>query len=322
MSWTVASKTFSGFSFAAGGLTALAFTGGCLAVAVFLAPLVWRPRVLLGFAVGVVPIAAALFIEGTLLKRFDFLHGASRVFLEAQVVFWAIGGVSILGLAVADAWHRRDPKSYLLASWVCGTFLFAAFVNWTVNGRSIVPMAPAVGILLARRLERGASTGNKSRQKAVLICFMVGAALAILVARADFLFATAVRQSAELTYAKYGRGPQALWFEGHWGFQYYLEKLGAKAVAAKQSVPKQGDFLAIPLNNYNIYLPDETWTHLLEVLVINGPCWLTTANGEVGAGFHASVFGPLPFACGVVPPERVLVYAIGSMPPTPRAADP
>jgi len=34
----------------------------------------------------------------------------------------------------------------------------------------------------------------------------------------------------------------------------------------------------------------------------------------VGAGFYASVWGPLPFAFGQVPPERVLVYVAGQPP--------
>ena len=38
--------------------------------------------------------------------------------------------------------------------WVIGTFLFAAFLNWTVNARSLLPLTPAVAILMTRRLEQ------------------------------------------------------------------------------------------------------------------------------------------------------------------------
>ena len=317
--WTMARKALGGVSTAASGLIALAFTGGCLAVATFLAPLLWRTRVLVGFATGVVLFAAVLFIENTMLKKYGSLSGISWTDLEVQIVFWAIGGVSVLGLAVADVRRWRDPRSCLLALWVFGTFLFTAFVNWAANGRSILPMAPAVGILLARRLEQGALMGRNPRQGDVLICLVVGAALALLVARADFLFASAVRQSAERTHAKYGRGRETLWFEGHWGFQYYMEKLGSKAVAANQSLAKQGDFLAIPLNNTNVYPPNRKCALLPEVLLIHGPRWLTTTSDQLGAGFHTSVWGPLPFVFGRVPPEGVLMYVIGPTPPTSEA---
>jgi 4-amino-4-deoxy-L-arabinose transferase-like glycosyltransferase len=144
-----------GISHAATGLVALTFTGGCLAVATFLAPFLWRARMLAGFAAFVILIAAAIFIEGTMLGKYGAFKGSSAGLVEIQIIFWAIGGTSILALAVSDAWQRRDARSCLLVLWVMGTFLFAAFFNWIVNARSILPMAPAVGILIARRLEAG-----------------------------------------------------------------------------------------------------------------------------------------------------------------------
>jgi hypothetical protein len=286
------------------GLIALTYTGGCLALATFLAPFLWRARTLAMFATGAALFAAAIFIDGTLLKKYD----NPPTFPVVQIIFWAVGGVSVLGLAIADAWHRRDARSCLLALWVLGTFLFAGFFNWTVNGRSILPMAPAVGILLARRLEQLAQAGKIIWQGGVNICLAAGAVLAFGVAAADFQLAKAVRRSAEQTHAKYGGGEKTLWFQGHWGFQYYMERLGAKAVDMKHPVTKPDDFLAIPSNNTNVKLPNKQETHSLEVLSIQGPRWVTTTG--MAAGFYTSVSGLLPFAFGHVPPEKVLMYAI------------
>src|ERR1035437_2883605 len=308
-----------GISHAATGLAALTFTGGCLAVAAFLAPFLWRARTLAGFAAFVILIAAAIFIEGTMLEKYGAFKGSSVGFVEIQIIFWAIGGTSILALAISDAWQRRDARSCLLALWVLGTFLFAMFFNWIVNARSILPMAPAVGILIARRLEAGVLAGKKIRHGDLQICFAVGAALALLVTRADFRLATTVRQSTEQTVARCGQGGGTLWFEGHWGFQYYMEKLGAKEVAAKKSTPKSGDFLAIPLNNSNMTPPDSKEAHPWKAFLFQGPGRLATTSKEVGAGFYASLWGPLPFAFGSVPPETVLVYVLGTAPPSSQA---
>jgi 4-amino-4-deoxy-L-arabinose transferase-like glycosyltransferase len=320
--YATTTKGAFGISGVAGSLTALAFTGGCLAGATFLAPWLWRTRMLAGFTVFTILVAAVVFIEGTMLEKYGAFKGSSVGFVEAQIIFWAVGGVSVLALATADAWHRRDARSCLLALWVLGTFLFAAFFNWIVNARSILPMAPAVGILLARRLEAGVPAGRKIRQGDRLTCFAIGAVLALLVARADFHFATTVRQSAEQTDAEYGQGRETLWFQGHWGFQYYMEKLGAKAVVAKRSVPKPGDFLAVPLNNSNMSPPNSKQAHPWKALLFQGPRHMTTASKEVGAGFYASAWGPLPFAFGDVPPETVLVYVLGSTLPKPQAEQP
>ena len=312
----------SGFSGADAGLTAFVFTGGCLALATFLAPWLWRACVLAVLAVLAVLVASAVFIGGTMLEQYGAFKGASVGLVEVQIVFWVAGGMSVLALAMEDVWHRRDAPSCLLALWVLGTFLFAAFFNWIVTARSILPMAPAVGILLARRLEAKGLLGKKIRQGDMLTGFAIGAVLALLVARADFHFATAVRQSAEVTQARYGQEATTLWFEGHWGFQYYMEELGAKAVVAKLSEPQPGDFLVIPLNNSNMSPPNSKQAHPWKALLFQGPRYLTTNSKEVGAGFYASAWGPLPFAFGQVPPETVLVYVLGPSPPTSSADQP
>jgi hypothetical protein len=205
----------------------------------------------------------------------------------------------VLALVVADLWKRRDAGSWLLALWVLGTLVFTGIRNWTINGRSILPMAPAVGILLARRWQqRGGANGR------IMIPLAAGALFAFLVARSDFLLAAAVRQSAVQTYERYGRGPQTLWFEGHWGFQYYMTELGGQAASGKHFILRPGDFLAVPVNNTNLKLPPAPG----EELQAEGPRYLTDMNANAGAGFYASKGGPLPFAFGQVRPELVLVY--------------
>ena len=155
-------KGFFGGARIAAGLTALTFAGGCLAVATFFAPLLWRMRVLALFACGMVLLAAAIFWGGSLLKKHGAIQTVSQMSVEFQIILWSIGGLGVLALALADVLCRRDARSWSLALWVLGTFLFAAFFNWTVNGRSLLPMAPAVGILLARRLEQNVLTGRKT----------------------------------------------------------------------------------------------------------------------------------------------------------------
>jgi 4-amino-4-deoxy-L-arabinose transferase-like glycosyltransferase len=290
-------------------LTALTFTGGCLAVAVFFAPLLWRARVI--FAGIIVFIAAALSFEGAILKNYNTLFaGGFRQWIILQIVFWAVGGVSLLALALVDCQRQRNARSWLLLLWVVGTFLFAAFFNWVINGRSILPMAPAVGILLVRRLEQNALINRKILTPGMFICFAMGAVLAVLVTQADFLQAIAVRQTAQKTYASFGHEREKLWFEGHWGFQYYMDALGASAVDPSAPVFRAGDFLAVPRNNTNTHFPKSPDLPIQRIIVIQGPSLLATVNAQVGAGFYASLWGPLPFAFCHVPPEGVSVYAM------------
>jgi hypothetical protein len=145
------------------------------------------------------------------------------------------------------------------------------------------------------------------------------AALAFFVAQSDFLLAIAVRQSARETFAKYGGDRTAFWYEGHWGFQYYLDRMGAALVDSKHPVLKAGDMLAIPVHNTCFSPPKPETVDVCDIISVQGPGWLTTWSEDVGAGFYSSVVGPLPFAFGQVPPERVLVYRCKTdSPPPPK----
>jgi hypothetical protein len=260
------------------------------------------------FAAGAILIAAAVFFENGMLRADVPISGAARAFAEIQTVFWAVGGLGVLALTLVDYLKRRDARASLLALWVLGTFLFATFFNWTVNGRSILPMAPAVGILIARRLNETTLAGQNDWTRGVTISLVISAALAYCVAQSDFLLALAVRQSARETFVRYGGNRATLWYEGHWGFQYYMDLMGAAGLDLKHPALKAGDTLAMPVHNsFAFQLKPET-ADVREVITVQCPHLLTTWSEDVGAGFYSSVPGPMPFAFGHVPPEKVIVY--------------
>jgi 4-amino-4-deoxy-L-arabinose transferase-like glycosyltransferase len=299
-------------------LTALTFTGGCVAVAVIFMPLLWRGRAWMFFAASAVLIIVAVYFENGMLPAQVPFSGSARALAEIQTVFWAVGGFGVLSLAVADFLKRRDSQASLLALWIFGTFLFAAFFNWTVNGRSILPMAPAVGILIARRLGEKTLAGRINWTRGIAISFAISAVLAYCVAQSDFLLAVAVRQSACETFAKYGGDRSAFWYEGHWGFQYYMDSMGAAGLDLKHPALKAGDTLAMPVHNSFIFQPKPETADVREFITVQGPRWLTTWSEDVGAGFYSSVPGPMPFAFGNVPPEYVIVYLWKSETPLPK----
>ena len=147
----------------------------------------------------------------------------------------------------------------------------------------------------------------------------MAAVLAFLVTLADYNFARIARQSAQETYAKYGQGPGALWFEGHWGWQYYMEELGATALTAGQSPPPAGDFIAAIFNNTNVGGLNKRLAPQVDVLSIGGEPWLSISSEDLGAGFYSSMWGPVPFAFGKSPAEKVDMFVVG---PAPEAEPP
>jgi 4-amino-4-deoxy-L-arabinose transferase-like glycosyltransferase len=293
-------KQTAGHSPTATALTALAFTGGCVAAATFFAPLLWRRWALAASGLGAVLIAAVLLFSSTV--------GNSSAGVKFQIVFWAAGGIGVATLAIADVVQRRDAGAWLLALWVLGTLSFTAFCNWTVNGRSILPMTPAVGILIVRRLEKRFPAGDKVWFRGAVICLAASAALSLLVTHADVELARAVRESARDTYARLHSHGRNIWFQDHWGFQYYMEEQGALAIDLENPALKPGDKFAVPVNNTHLRSPKLDTSAPGEVITVSKSRFLTTMDESVGAGFYASLDGPLPFAFGAVPPEQVNIF--------------
>jgi hypothetical protein len=316
MDFASLSQNVIGFSKIQNSLIALSFAGGGMATAVFFAPLFWQKRELPTLTAAALLVAGILYFDASLWNRYGSLHGWALGAVKIQMIFWAAGGLWLLALAVSDLCRHRDADSLLLFLWVAGTFFFTAFCNWTVNARSILPMAPAVAILVARRLQSKFAEQTTGRSTGMAISLVAGGTLTLLVTRADFSAACAVRQSALETCARFGGTSDCLWFQGHWGFQFYMDPAVSAALDFEHSILKPGDLLAVPAGNTSVMAPESSRATPLDVLTFSGLEPLATWNVNAGAGFYAAVYGPVPFVFGAIPPERVSIYAWKASPET------
>lgn len=146
--------------------------------------------------------------------------------ISAQLLCCTLSGVSILALAITEIWkHRENTESWLLALWVLGTWFFAGFVNWTVNARSVLPLIPAVGVLMLRRLERQRgfpAMGGFSAHRRTAVVAGIGMCLAalvsLLVTTSDASWANSMREAANRIYKNTRAERRTVYFAGHWGF--------------------------------------------------------------------------------------------------------
>ena len=159
-----------------------------------------------------------------------------------------------------------DADSALLALWVLGTFLFAAFVNWTVNARSMLPLIPAAAILLARRLDLDKSDLDKDEKQIatnrrssaistakLAVPLALSAMISLAIACGDTAFANSVRSAASWIHWRTQNQPGQVLFEGHWGFQYYMQLLGARPVEYDKFNFQTGDIVVIPENTTHAF---------------------------------------------------------------------
>jgi hypothetical protein len=230
-----------------------------------------------------------------------------------QAGLFLLVGLSVAALALIDLREYSDEDSWLLVLWAAGTFVFAAGVNWVINGRSLLPLAPAAGILLARRLDRlrGPQTGSWVE----MLPLVPAGALALWVTLADQSLAESERGAARAVAGRCSGQHGTIWFEGHWGFQYYLEGLGGHHTDCTDYHFKPGDFIILPENNYATRFEPQPG-EVQELPAIEQPLFpgLTTMSMETGAGFYSHSVGPLPFVIGPAAPVNFRVLQFRALP--------
>jgi hypothetical protein len=309
-------------------LVSLSFSGGCALTALMLTWLLWRRKQIV-IALGVSMLGALSLA----LNWVDFgapvggLRSAQSVsnhwvLIAFQLSLCIVSGVSILAMGVVDVWeNRRNAESWLLALWVIGTWIFAGFMNWTVNARSVLPLIPAAGILIFRRVERSPRDFTARRTLiGVAAGLAVAGILSFWISASDAAWANSQRQAADLLYRQTRGEHGTVYFAGHWGFQYYMQSLGFVPADEENSPFQEGDLLIVPIDSVEIAHPrgfDVVRQPPLELL---SGRHASTMCSDLGAGFYSSYWGPLPFVFGKIPEESYYIFRL--VPKHHRASSP
>jgi len=288
-------------------ITTLIFSGGCLLSAVFFMPFFISRKWLI---IGLAAIAAGIgimYVPGLWAQLAPRYTKSTALELFQGGIFIA-GALACIGVVILDVYKRRDAASIVLLLWVLGTLAFTGFFNWTINARSILPMAPALGIVIARRI---GDTATAKLHRKLWMAIIPAAALSLLVTWADYAMANSSRDAADSIARDYGSFSRTIYFEGHWGFQYYMEQHGFKAIDFNHTDKlKHGDIIVLPYNNTNVFPTPDGFADKVSVTDLT-PCPFLTVMNVIGhAGFYAHGWGPLPYAFGKAPAEIYTVNII------------
>ena len=289
-------------------LIGLAFTGGCILTPICYSHLIYN-RWTIGAGLVAGTVLAFLLVKAPPLRLTREISSDNLSLAATQLAAFAIVGVGALSLCAIDLWQKRDANSVVLFLWVVGTFVFAAFLNWTTNARSVLPMVPAVSFLLMRRIDSRFGPASRHFEPRLFWLLLPAAAAAFFVTHADAWLANSARSAAYLLHEKTKKDFAKVWFEGHWGFQYYMELLGATPLDMKSSMLYTGEQLVVPSNSPNVASFSKD-VSLQTVLQTTPRTFVTTMDRAVGAGFYASAWGPLPFAFGQPRPERYELFTV------------
>ena len=130
------------------------------------------------------------------------------------------------------------------------------------------------------------------------VTVVLGITLGIAILRADSAFSGFGRTAASTLIAPAVAAGHRVWYVGHWGFQWYAEKAGARYFTITPPYPAIGDLVVSSLNSEPSLEVEEmdalTRLRRIEDRRPGG----RVMSREAGAGFYSNTWGYLPWAWG------------------------
>jgi len=281
-------------------LSTTLFVGGAMAGVLFFFPHIISKRVMaLNVLAGCIAVAV--------LKQ---LTEVSIMALVQGVVFFSLGAHVLIFSARAFL-KNINEKTLILFLWIFGTFAFCGLINWTVSGRTILPIVPAVSIVVTRLLD-GKQAKNTLLAKSKYVLLFASISISFLAAQGDYLTANTSKEIANTLTKKYAQGRGTLYFQGHWGFQYYMEKHGNEPLDYIKTKLKNNDFIVVPMNNTNLISLKGDLFRKIEIISVKTSKFASTMNSGDNSGFYSSAWGMLPFSFGPASEEKYIIYRVVS----------
>lgn len=213
-------------------------------------------------------------------------------------------GFAALWDLLADAVARKDRVQGILGAWLLTPLVAVPYLH--LPSKYLLAAAPAVGLAVARRL----AALPRRRARIVLVSTVAyGAVLGLLIVRADARFAGLGRRAAAELVAPRVAAGKNVWFNGHWGFQWYAERAGARPLTQTPPHPRWGDVVIASLHAEDELMGAMPNKRLVASLVDAHPGGRVMSRA-LGAGFFSNGWGYLPWWWGDGAVDRYDVWSI------------
>ena len=287
-------------------LIGLSFLGGCFPIALLVAAVSGGRLLRLVASLFAILTLFLLFSRGGLSGHSFVSDGATQTNLIIQFATFCLAGFCSVLICLKEFRKGFNHDSIFLLLWFFGVFIFVCYLNWSINARSFILLVPAIGLLLSRRLEEWGVNQTNLRTRFSYLAIGVAGLLAVATVYADYAWAKTASVAARDITSKFNQLGK-VWFQGHWGFQFYMEESGAQPVDFAKSNILPGEFMVIPLNNTNLVRPDYRFD-LVETREYSHDSFIAIMSPARSAGFYASVFGAVPYSFEKPLKDVYLVY--------------
>jgi hypothetical protein len=271
------------------------------------------------FSIAVVPFLArrarwVILLAGAAaiaaLLRWGWLGGGAAPAAVLEAVFLANGLLLVLAAAIALGrlpGERREDVA-LLAGWLVAGALFPVLLAPFMAVRHVLPVIPALLLVLGRRLEEPASA--RWLAAGVAPSVVLGVALAV----ADWQYADTFRTQARAVRERFGPGTR-LWYLGDWGWRWYAEAEGMRHYLNDHSQLLGGDVVVIPqatAGPNGVARRDQPRVRLIDVVeplppsVLLPRIMLPFPEG----GYYSLGSEGLPWTFSRTPLERIMIFRV------------
>jgi 4-amino-4-deoxy-L-arabinose transferase-like glycosyltransferase len=221
---------------------------------------------------------------------------------------WLVPVIALTASALwdvfADGFRRRDAVQLVLGLWLLLPLAVTPYPH--MPSKYLLASAPAAAILIGR------SVALRSRAfSRVLVGATVaaGVALGVAILHADASFAELGRRAAAEWITPHVAAGRRVWFAGHWGFQWYAERAGARPLTSTPPYPERGDLAVSSLRSLGAGIGRFPQRRLLARIEDARPGG-RIMSFALGAGFYSNYWGLLPWAWGDEVLERLELWEL------------
>ncbi len=161
------------------------------------------------------------------------------------VVFLGLGGATLVtvGIAAAKLLRQRGPAAWFLVGWLtielAGYFVLTPFPA----ARRVVMPAVALGFVACAWVGRAVLLNPMAKPTRAALAFSLATGVGLFAL--DTWDARVERDAADAAVESILPRPSQLWTQGHWGWQYAMDRAGVKLVTPGVSRLRKGDWLIL-----------------------------------------------------------------------------
>jgi Dolichyl-phosphate-mannose-protein mannosyltransferase len=268
----------------------------------------WGKTTLLAFAA----VSVLFVIEGGYSDIGDYSavqKAMLAVFLTAGLAVFALMARELFVSLLENMTVGTGAEKSFFLLWFWGVILYNIAIMPFESARYLLPAYVPLAVVITYKMERSARRVTRHFKTVVSLSVVLGLAVSVSMLYADYVHANIYRSfSRKVEDGRY-MGSKA-YFDGNWGFWFYMEKRGALRRHLYRDPMKKGDILIRPIYSSPVAFAPDFKAHLepIDEHVYDTSFPVRTLSKPAEAGFYSQVWGFLPYSFSEAPLDTFSIY--------------